>query len=69
MRRQAECFAELHADPAAADAMAFGLTFGDVEGMAESAEKLRQAKTLRPGPPNPGWRRRRYGAASRLERN
>jgi hypothetical protein len=49
--------------------MAFGLTFGDVEGMAESAEKLRQAKTLRPGPPNPGWRRRRYGAASRLERN
>ena len=39
---QADRLADVHADPAHADAVAFRLTFGQVERMAERAHELRE---------------------------
>lgn len=43
---EADLPADLGTDPAAADAMAFRLPFGHVEGMAERAQELRQPDFL-----------------------
>ena len=52
---EADFLPDLHADPAAADAMALGLALGHVERMAERAEQLGQPD-LPASPPCRAWR-------------